>query len=113
VQAVYAVAYRMLPSASTPRLDIGGGTGFACSFYTDRFKHGQEDPATCRLYLFDEGTKLQDPETQQRWNAWDTATETWQPMTCLPPKPSGIYAGIGASRISPAGAKAIEELFRQ
>ena len=40
LQCVYAVAYRMAvqsPSHARPKLDIGGGTGFACQLYIDRF----------------------------------------------------------------------------
>ena len=34
---VYAVAYRSNPSPETPTLDIGGGTGWACQCYVNRF----------------------------------------------------------------------------
>ena len=35
--SVYAVGYRVPPDKETPPLDIGGGTGFACECYVNRF----------------------------------------------------------------------------
>ena len=70
--AVYAVAYRSAPAADTPALDIGGGTGWACQCYVNRFKpEGSADPAACRLYLYDDGAPgwsgcLKDPRTHRR-----------------------------------------------
>ena len=88
VQRVYAVAYRLplQPNApdARPDLDIGGGTGFACQLYVDRFSHqrkqyecphgecvrgeelgqnaaddegeGPEEGSLCELYFYDDGS---------------------------------------------------------
>jgi hypothetical protein len=115
--AVYAIGYRMLPDGSTPSLDIAGGTGVACTFYLDRFQHGGEDASSCQLYFFDEGgeafdegTFATDSATLHRWSKWDPIRERWQPMRTLPPLPSGLYAGIGASKLGPRARKAVQEL---
>jgi hypothetical protein len=118
--AVYAIGYRMLPDGSTPSLDIAGGTGVACTFYLDRFQHGGEDASSCQLYFFDEGgeafdegTFATDSATLHRWSKWDPIRERWQPMRTLPPLPSGLYAGIGASKLGPRARKAVQELYAQ
>ena len=63
--SVYAVGWRLcegvnpltfepLPAGEQGQgIDVGGGTGWACQFYIDRFGPGGEDPSSCRLYFFD------------------------------------------------------------
>ena len=109
--AVYAVGYRQ--PGDVPALDVGGGAGFAAQFYVDRFLDGDG----CRLFFFDDsptdgwaGCKVV-PATHGRWNAWDVDRETWTPLARPPPRPSGVYAGIGATRLSRDGEAAIEALY--
>ena len=114
---VYAVAYRSLPEEGSPALDIGGGTGFACECYANRFRgDGGEDPSGCRLYLFDDGDPnwpgcLKDPLTHRKWSRWDSLQEVWSPLEGAPPTPSGVYAGIGSTRLTEWGVRAIHELM--
>jgi len=128
--AVYACAYRMHPSAVTPTLDIGGGTGLASQMYIDRFEPiGPEPASACRLYFYDDGAPgwdgcLKDPKTHRKWNAWDALKSEWVPMEEPPSLPSVpeagteasadvlTYAGIGATRLDPDfGVKAIQNLY--
>ena len=117
--SVYAVAYRLPPSDDTPRLDVGGGTGFACECYVNRFVlDGEEDPSHCRLYLFDDGDPawpgcLKDPATHRKWSQWEPQRKVWTPLYGQPPTPSGVYAGIGATRLTDWGLRAIKELFER
>lgn len=115
---VYAVGYRMNPSVETPGLDIGGGTGWACQAYVDRFgEGGGEDPKQCRLFFYDDGAPawpgcMKDKATHRRWSSWDAVCHKWIPMSCEPPTPSGRYAGIGATIVDPEhGAAAIGKLY--
>ena len=107
--AVYAVAYRA-PSAGdsqTAACDVGGGTGYACQCYINRFQPlGPEAAASCRLYLYDDGAPewagcLKDARTHRRWSAWDPASQAWAPLDGPPPRPEGVYAGIGSTRLHP------------
>jgi len=114
---VYAVAYRSNPSPETPTLDIGGGTGWACQCYVNRFVgEGAEPQHLCRLYFYDDGAPgwagcLKDSATHRRWNRWDPAAQVWIPLEGMPPTPSGIWAGIGATRLDPEfGMRAIDDL---
>eukprot|EP00443_Scrippsiella_acuminata_P032596 CAMPEP_0115366064 /NCGR_PEP_ID=MMETSP0270-20121206/104609_1 /TAXON_ID=71861 /ORGANISM="Scrippsiella trochoidea, Strain CCMP3099" /LENGTH=177 /DNA_ID=CAMNT_0002788817 /DNA_START=57 /DNA_END=587 /DNA_ORIENTATION=+ len=129
----------------TPLLDVGGGTGWACQWYVDRFADGVEDPAQCRLFFFDDAgppwarkdpategkwntedpaqCKLfffddagppwarKDPATEGKWNRWNVERKTWEPLEKKPPKPFGLYAGIGATRLSCRAESAIRGLY--
>lgn len=126
-QAVYVVSWRCgeradpyagkteVPEGETPKLDIGGGTGWACQWYADRFGPGKEDPANCQLYFFDDAgppwARTGAP-TSKRWSRWDAVGQQWVPMTSPPPRPTGVYAGIGGTRISAEARVAIANLFR-
>jgi len=115
---VYAVGYRQAPSAETPALDVGGGTGWACQCYADRFYGENAEPADkCQLYFFDDGDPdwggcLKDPATHRRWSKWDALRKVWQPLDGSPPPPRGLYAGIGTTVLDPEwGERAIRELM--
>ena len=77
-----------------------------------------EDPATCKIYFFDDGAPgwpgcRKDPATHRKWNRWDLANSRWEPLEGLPPPPSGIYAGIGATILSKEyGEAAIKAVMR-
>ena len=120
--AVFAVGYRQ--PQSDPPLDIGGGTGFAAQFYVDRFRAARDaqsdlggEPADgCKLYFYDDsspgwsGCKIV-PQTHKKWNAWDVRAQAWVPLSGKPPPPTGTWAGIGGTRLSPDGERAITALL--
>lgn len=118
-EACLCVAYRHERSADVmSKLDMGGGTGWAAQWYVDRFKpQGPEDPAECRLYLWDDGNSsapgcLIDPATHLRWNLW--RGDCWVPLgdgEAPPLSNFRIYAGIGATRLSESGQQAIHALY--
>ena len=123
VCAVYAVGYRAPDPA--PALDIGGGTGFAAQFYVDRFRPkvdsdsglGGESVDQCQLYFYDDGTpgwagcKVVEA-THKKWSKWEITMQAWVPMQgSPPPRPSGLYAGIGGTRLSPDGERAIAQVY--
>lgn len=124
--AVYAVGWRLAKGADqftgreavapgeTPLLDVGGGTGWACQWYADRFEDGGEDPAGCQLYFYDDAGPpwaLQDEATKGKWSCWDAGQQRWAPLDGTPPPPDGLYAGIGATRLSADAERAIERLY--
>ena len=125
--AVYAVGWRLQPGKDqftgqkdiareeTPALDVGGGTGWACQCYADRFGEGGEDPRDCHLYLFDQGGPpwaREDSVTAGKWNEWNAQTGQWKPMMKEGPrKPWGLYAGIGATSLTDESETAIRELY--
>jgi len=126
--AVYVVAWRIaegmdaltgrnpVGTDETPKLDIGGGTGWAAQWYVDRFDDGGEDPAHCRLYLFDDGGPpwaRRDEATLKKWNVWDIRTHSWKPIGGMPPRPSGLYAGIGSTLLSEEANARIRALYAQ
>jgi len=99
----------------TPKLDVGGGTGWACQWYVDRF--GEEDAHECQLYFFDDGGPpwaREESDTIGRWNLWDVKEARWRPLDIdQVPKPDGLYAGIGATRLSDRGKHAILSLYEK
>jgi len=113
--AVYVVAYR---TEGQPGLDIGGGTGWACQFYLNRFSRAEPPTGACNLFFFDDGSNeapgcLIDPATWRRWSRWSLGSQSWEPMAGRPPVPAGLskYAGIGSSFLSEHGEDAIRLLF--
>eukprot|EP00443_Scrippsiella_acuminata_P095549 CAMPEP_0115488108 /NCGR_PEP_ID=MMETSP0271-20121206/61302_1 /TAXON_ID=71861 /ORGANISM="Scrippsiella trochoidea, Strain CCMP3099" /LENGTH=1459 /DNA_ID=CAMNT_0002916181 /DNA_START=44 /DNA_END=4424 /DNA_ORIENTATION=- len=98
----------------TPILDVGGGTGWACQWYVDRFAAGGEDPSQCKLFFFDDAGPpwaRKDPATEGKWSRWNPTSQKWEPLED-PPTPSGLYAGIGETRLSSRAENAIHGLFR-
>ena len=105
VCAVYAVGYRAPDPA--PALDIGGGTGFAAQFYVDRFRPkvdsdsglGGESVDQCQLYFYDDGTPgwagCCGGNAQEMVQVGD---HDGGRQCGSPPRPSGLYAGIGGTR---------------
>lgn len=121
---VFAVGWRLQPGKDqftgredvdkkeTPVLDVGGGTGWGCQWYVDRF--GKEDADECKLYFFDDGGPpwaLQDELTSGKWNRWDVQNECWVPLHGDPPPPAGLYAGIGGTRLSEKATEVIHALY--
>mmetsp|Transcript_1849 Transcript_1849/g.4504 ORF Transcript_1849/g.4504 Transcript_1849/m.4504 type:complete len:413 (+) Transcript_1849:2-1240(+) len=124
--AVYVVGWRLaqgrdqftgkseIDPRETPALDVGGGTGWACQWYVDRFASGGEDPALCKLYFFDDAGPpwaRKDPATEGKWSRWSTKSNAWETLEQDPPKPDGLYAGIGATRLSERAEIAIRSLY--
>jgi len=69
---------------------VDGGTAWAIQMYLDRFEYDGEDPSKCRAYLLDKNTL--------KWYEWNG--ERWITMISRPPKPQGIWTGIGSREIS-------------
>jgi len=125
--AVYVVGWRLqrgkdqftgrndCAPRETPLLDVGGGTGWACQWYVDRFADGMEDPDGCQLFFFDDAGPpwaMKDPATEGKWNRWNIRSKAWEPLGTNPPKPFGLYAGIGATRLSNRAESAIRSLYQ-
>ena len=84
--------------------------------YVDRFAGSDKHPADCHLYFFDQGGPewaLKDRATEGTWNSWNVKKKKWVPVNGSPPKPSGLYAGIGATCLTDEAEKAIHELYAE
>ena len=100
-QACYAVsAFELPPGPTIPlgavfHMGVKGGTAWAVQMFLDR--HRGE---ACPCYVFD--------QVVCHWFQW--VGEGWQ---CIyePPKPTGIYAGIGIRALLPMGKLAIRTLM--
>ena len=101
-------------AGETPVLDVGGGTGWACQWYVDRFEDSREDPGNCKLYFYDDAGPewaLQDETTKGKWSCWNARYNRWDALEGSPPAPHGLYAGIGATTLSKDAMHAIERLY--
>jgi hypothetical protein len=77
---------------------VDGGTGWAVQMFLDRHQDiAQFEPIAC--YVFD--------QNKEQWYQWKAG---WQAID-VPPKPSGIWAGIGTRELNKAGKWAIRGLF--
>lgn len=77
---------------------VDGGTGWAVQMYLDRHAQlSQFEPLCC--YVFD--------QKQEQWFQWIGG---WKPIES-PPKPQGIWAGVGTRDLNNAGKWAIRNLF--
>lgn len=101
-QACYAVSTFELPPGPTiplgtvlPDARVKGGTAWAVQMFIDRH-HGE----ACECFVFD--------QILCHWFRW--VGDGWQ---CIfePPKPQGIYAGIGIRDLRPIGRLAIRVLM--
>jgi hypothetical protein len=91
-EAVYAVASFRHDGV------VNGGTGWAVQMFLDRHEQlAQFEPLP--LYVFD-----QDNEQ------WFQYVGGWKPIES-PPKPQGVWAGIGTRELNSAGKWAIRNLF--
>lgn len=73
---------------------VQGGTGWAVAMFI------QLHPDSRDLYVFD--------QVEGAWFQWDGAN--WDPIH-VPPRPTGIWAGIGSRGLNQAGKMAIEEVM--
>lgn len=80
-------------------LKVDGGTAWAVQLYVDRFLFAQEPLHLCKLYLFDQKSK--------EWYQWN---KIWTTID-KPPRPQGIYTGIGSRKLTDAGLAAINSLY--
>ena len=78
---------------------VSGGTGWAVQIYMDRFIFDGGYPEDCHLYLYD--------QIKNQWLLW---RGSWTNIE-KPPRPSGIYAGIGTRKLTDQGEKAIASLY--
>lgn len=75
--------------------NVAGGTGWAVALFVHVLNKGRP----CECYVFD-----QDAE------AWFVWKGDWEKID-LPPKPFGVWAGIGTRKIKPVGEEAIRALM--
>lgn len=79
---------------------VEGGTSWAVQMYIDRFLIDQEPINNCMLFFFD--------QKKQRWYQWN---EIWRELPDKPPKPSGVWTGIGSRTLLDSGKQAIRDLM--
>jgi len=78
---------------------VSGGTSWAVQMFIDRF-----DGKPCPAYVYDQATSV--------WFSWDGADKGWNPCVLdHPPKPTGIWAGIGSRDLKDNGKDAIRNLL--
>lgn len=82
---------------------VDGGTAWAVQMYIDRFLIDGEDPKKCKLYFFDQEDK--------RWFKFNAKSKEWDKLADMPPKPEGIWTGIGTRQLNENGIEAIEKLM--
>lgn len=97
----YQIAWcESLYAVSTIRNGIvQGGTGWAVQMYLDRHAQlAQFEPLPA--YVYD--------QNDQQWYQW---VGQWKALSEPPPRPQGIWAGIGTRELNKAGKWAIRNLF--
>lgn len=94
--SVYAVSSF---TNDTSVLKISGGTAWACQMFVDRWLYTTPHLTSIPLYFFDQISK--------NWYTW---TGQWN-MIDLPPRPSGVYAGIGSRKLTDEGRQAILSVY--
>lgn len=87
-------AERVYAVASLAHKSVEGGTGYAVTMFLQRSAF-----LPCECYVFDQDV--------EKWFAWKGE---WVEIEC-PPKPHGIWAGIGSRKLTPAGKRAIRDLM--
>jgi hypothetical protein len=109
---VYAVGHLLekVSKIGSQSIGVAGGTAWGCQmFVLRRLKEwGSNTIQTALpLYFFD--------QTAQKWYQCSVGKQqvTWIVMDQLPPRPSGIYAGIGSSELTKTSEAAILRVFEQ
>lgn len=93
-ESVYAVA-----GIDFSNKVLFGGTAWAVQVFIDRH-FGQ----ACPVYVFD--------QEQDRWFTWGGPEAGWTALQGDPPKPKGVWTGIGTSRqFKPNGKAAVRRLL--
>ncbi len=87
-QSVYAVA------AIDEDGLVTGGTSWAVQMFLDRFETEKR-----AAYVYD--------QNEEHWLTWDCGWE----VIDSPPRPSGVYAGIGSRDLKSCGKNAIRDLY--
>lgn len=77
---------------------VQGGTGWAVQMFLDRFEK-ESQFESIPAYVFD--------QNEEKWYQW---IGSWKVIDS-PPKPSGIWAGIGTRELNDSGKWAIRNLF--
>lgn len=80
-------------------LKIAGGTAWACQIFVDKWLYSTSKIKEIPLFFFD-----------QKSNTWYTWSGQWTPIL-KPPRPSGVYAGIGTRNLSAGGQAAIISVY--
>lgn len=81
---------------------VDGGTAWAVQMYLDRFYENDEPYEKCELYFYDQDS--------DNWLKWQVAERTWAVID-TPPKPHGVWTGIGTRELTDAGKSAIRALM--
>jgi uncharacterized protein YuzB (UPF0349 family) len=84
---------------------IDGGTAWAIQMYLDRFLIDGENIKQCFAFFFD--------QELNRWFKFNAKEQIWEKLSDMPPKPSGIWTGIGTRQLNEKGYQAIENLMNR
>jgi len=95
-ETIYCVG-RFTDDASL--LKISGDLAWPCQIYVDRFLYDQEPMDLCKLYMFD--------LKSESWFNW---RYRWHRTNDIP-QPKGVYAALGADRLTKAARTAIESIW--
>lgn len=80
---------------------VKGGTSWAVQMYLDRNKNVS---GFLPVYVFD--------QKMNKWYQFDNDIKKWMNIT-IPPKPQGLYTGIGTRELNVYGKNAIESVYKQ
>lgn len=80
---------------------VSGGTAWAVQMYLDRFLIDGEPMEQCKVYVLDKNSL--------HWHTWDGTK--WTNMLSRPPKPSGLWTGIGSRELSALARVEIRKLM--
>lgn len=94
--ALYAVGTKNIDGS------VDGGTSWAVQMYMDRFIYDGEASERCKLFFFDQNNHC--------WWSWKPETG-WSCIIGLPPKPTGVWTGIGSRNLTSEGKWAIRRLM--
>ena len=97
-QVVWSESLYAVSTIHPTKQTVDGGTGWAVQMYLDRHeKLAQFEPLPCYVY-------------DQKLEQWFQYKAGWVAIDA-PPKPQGIWAGIGTRDLNEAGKWAIRNLF--
>lgn len=94
--SVYAISEFVNDSSV---LKISGGTAWACQMFIDKWLYIPTKIKDIPIFFFDQISKT-----------WYTWSGQWQAIL-KPPRPQGIYAGIGTRKLTEDGQKAIAAVY--
>jgi hypothetical protein len=116
--SLYVMSRQEPTNAKNGSVNLKGGSAWATQIFVIRWVYKNADFKTGGMkklpaYLYDLG--------KDKWFQGKVTYDTdatllnfgWIPMDSLPPKPSGLYTGIGAREFTERGKTEIKKLFNQ